>query len=278
MSNDFQEFLKDLGELPPEEKKEEIKQEEPEKEPEEKPEPKAEHETQKESEKEPEKEPEIEIPEKFKNKDIQEIIKSYIELEKEKGRLASELGQLRQELELLKKEEEKIKETPPAEPELNLDKIGQLIYEGQVKEGLKALVEAIDTKYQAVVDRYAKEIERLKSELEATRQKTEAERMERLFYEKYPDMKGKEDLMELVALRMQRNNEFQKFYDTQGKFNVYEYWEELVKRVRKLAESISPSKKEPPKRQPPTTTKKTSYHTETEKTVADEIEELKELF
>lgn len=70
-------------------------------------------------------EPEFQVPDKFKDKEKEDIIKSYLELEKTLGRNAQELGDLRKAAdEYLRRDLERLKrpiEPEPEEEELDLD-------------------------------------------------------------------------------------------------------------------------------------------------------------
>jgi len=115
-------------------------------------------------------EPTIEVPEKFKNKSLEDIVKSYMELEKEFGRRNQELGELRKLTDEFLKSQIGVKasatEQEPQKPDVSVDEL--------FDDPADAIVKAVE---------HAPTVRKLQEELMAT--KAEIERTKLL--EKHPD-------------------------------------------------------------------------------------------
>jgi hypothetical protein len=89
------------------------------------------------------------VPEKFRNKPVTEVLRSYQELEKDRGRLASEVGQLRrmtEELIALKKEQDLPDEEVKVTPDDLYDNPAEAIRKVTAKESEKLRQELAQTR------------------------------------------------------------------------------------------------------------------------------------
>ena len=116
------------------------------------------------------KEPEVEVPEKFKNKSLEDIVKSYMELEKEFGRRNQELGELRKLTdEFLKSQignSASATVQEPQKPEVSVDEL--------FEDPADAITKAVEQ---------APTVRKLQEELMATKAEIERARL----LEKHPD-------------------------------------------------------------------------------------------
>jgi hypothetical protein len=93
---------------------------------------------------------EVELPDKFKDKDIGDVVKSYQELEKEAGRRANEVGELRkltdELLQLqLKEKQETVKEST------------QIDFDSLVENPTEAINKAVEDRFAAIEDQFTQQ-------------------------------------------------------------------------------------------------------------------------
>lgn len=93
-----------------------------------------------------EQEPEFTIPDKFKDKNIEDVVKSYQQLEKEAGRRANEVGELRRLTdELLQLQLKEKQEEVTAPPELDVDLL--------LENPTEAINQAVNARFKSLEDK-----------------------------------------------------------------------------------------------------------------------------
>lgn len=109
------------------------------------------------------------IPDKFKDKDIEDVVKSYQQLEKEAGRRANEVGELRKLTdELLQLQLKEKQETEPATPELDVDSL--------LENPTEAINQAVNARFKSLEDQLKQQ---------------ELDKGKATFEEKHPDWQEK---------------------------------------------------------------------------------------
>jgi hypothetical protein len=231
----------------------------------------------------------VTVPEKFKDKGLNDVLKSYMELEKEKGRISNELGNIRAQMELLKakdsdtqkqKEQEQATTAYKTRIEETIENIAKDIYDGNVKEGLMKLINTVDSHYSTVAQNYEDKLKSANEAIEKMSTSIQAEKLMANFYEKYPDLKNKTTEMEFVGMKLKKAG-LEKYIEN-NQFNYDKYWADLASGVNELVPVVvSKTKTKKTVKGVPdntTTRNKTAVDREKENTIAEEIESMAELW
>lgn len=95
---------------------------------------------------------EASIPNKFKDKSLEDVISSYVELEKASGRQANELGELRKLTDSILTQQLK---TPTDIKESKRDKVEPVSFDDLVEDPESAVSRIVDSRVKAVEDKFA---------------------------------------------------------------------------------------------------------------------------
>jgi len=254
--------------------------------------------------------PESQIPDKFKDKKPEEIIQMYMELEKKMGQQSEELGNLRKQMEILTNVLEQAgaqpqgtgpEQKPPEQAQPSIDdilneiakEVAPSLYDNPqdslVKYG-KNLFKAIDSFLAARGQQFQNALQHLYA--------MQVDLLHNMFVSKYPELRGKEDLITLAHKQISSQPNWQMKYMKGNIFDRETYWDDLAKTAKQIGglekkpedvlglleksgaepaliekvKALLSGQKTPPRTPPPTNVKQSRIGNKP--TIADEIEEL----
>jgi len=188
----------------------------------------------------------FEVPEKFKDKKPEDIIKSYLELEKKLGSQGEELGALRKQVEILTNTLQSLPSEPPAPPQVQepstedfatklAEEVAPSLYEDPTTSTRKLI--------HGVTQYIEKKIQDRGTAIQTGLQQilnTQAQLLYDTFISKYPDLKDNEAVLEMASRQITSQPNWHAKYVKNNTFDRNAYWKDLAETARKIQGKSQP--------------------------------------